>query len=360
MYSCCRRERRRKGWLPFPARDLFAVASEADDPETGMRPTIMIYRRDKAPPAYPTIVSDKGAGRTPIAWGALSGLAVDPANPARLYAVTDSFYAQGKILTIDVSRTPARIVAATIVTQNGSPAANLDLEGIAARPGGGFWLASKGNPERKEGATENLLLRASVSGAIEEEIRLPDNVKGNATRFGYEGVAVTGEGADETVWLVVQREWKDDPKGLAKIVAYKPVTKSWGFLHYPLEEPGPKGWIGLSEITAAGPDTLVVIERDNQMGEAAAVKRLYSFSTAGLAPAAPGAAIPVVEKSLVRDVRADLKAPGGYVLEKLEGFAVAGNGEAFAVTDNDGVNDSSGETQFLRLGPQWRRTASAQ
>jgi hypothetical protein len=46
------------------------------------------------------------------------------------------------------------------------------------------------------------------------------------------------------------------------------------------------------------------------MGEAAAVKRFYSFSTAGLAPTAPEAAIPVVKKSLVRDVRADLKAPG--------------------------------------------------
>jgi hypothetical protein len=38
------------------------------------------------------------------------------------------------------------------------------------------------------------------------------------------------------------------------------------------------------------------------------------------------------------------------VLEKLEGFAVDAAGDAFAVTDNDGVQNVSGETQFLRLG----------
>jgi hypothetical protein len=163
-------------------------------------------------------------------------------------------------------------------------------------------------------------------------------------------VAVTGQEADETVWLAMQREWKDDPKGLVKIAAYKPAAKSWGFLHYPLETASGAGWIGLSEITAVGNDAFVVIERDNQIGEAGKVKRLYSFSVAGLAPAEAGKPIPVVKKTLMRDVVADLKAPGGFVLEKLEGFTVAGNGEAFAVTDNDGVDGSSGETQFLRLG----------
>ena len=53
---------------------------------------------------------------------------------------------------------------------------------------------------------------------------------------------------------------------------------------------------------------------------------------------------------LVRDLLPDLHVPNGYVLEKVEGFTVAGNGQAFAVTENDGVGGSSGETQFLRLG----------
>jgi hypothetical protein len=96
--------------------------------------------------------------------------------------------------------------------------------------------------------------------------------------------------------------------------------------------------------------TLFTIERDNQMGSAAKVKRLYRFSTAGLIPAEAGKAPAVVKKTLVRELLPDLQAPNGYVLEKVEGFTVAGNGRAFAVTDNDGVDGSSGETQFLRLG----------
>jgi alkaline phosphatase len=52
----------------------------------------------------------------------------------------------------------------------------------------------------------------------------------------------------------------------------------------------------------------------------------------------------------VHDLMDDLKATGGYVVDKVEGFAIDKNGDAYAVTDNDGVDDSSGETLFLRLG----------
>jgi hypothetical protein len=39
-------------------------------------------------------------------------------------------------------------------------------------------------------------------------------------RFGFEGVTRTGAGADEVVWIAVQREWKNDPQGFAKILRY--------------------------------------------------------------------------------------------------------------------------------------------
>jgi hypothetical protein len=338
-----------EGLLALPARDLFVSASEADDLETGARSVITIYRRGPGPAAYPTIVSDNASSGAPIAWGALSGLSIDPSNPARLYAVTDSFYSQGKVLSLDVSATPARIVAETVVTRDGKPAGLLDLEGVTARPAGGFWLASEGNPERKEGPTESLLVRVAPDGAILEEIPLPEAVKARATRFGYEGVAVTGEGAEERVWLALQREWKDDPKGLVKIAVYTPGSKAWGFLHYPIEA-AERGWVGLSDLTPAGDGSFIVLERDNQIGDLARVKRLYRISTAGVAPAQAGQPIPVLKKALVRDLLADLRAGGGAVIEKVEGFAMSGNGEAYAVTDNDGVDGSSGETQFLRLG----------
>ena len=70
----------------------------------------------------------------------------------------------------------------------------------------------------------------------------------------------------------------------------------------------------------------------------------------GFKPAKLGGELPVVAKTLVRDLLDDLKSTGGYVVDKLEGFAIDSNGDAYAVTDNDGVDDSSGETLFLRLG----------
>ena len=338
-----------EGLLALPARGLFVAANEGDNPEIGLRSTLSIYRLGPGPAPYPTIESAAGPEGTPIPWGALSGLAADRAVPGRLYAVTDSFYAEARILTVDATQTPARIVAAMTVTRDGLPARNLDIEGIATRPGGGFWLASEGNPERREGALPDLLLRVSAAGAIEEEIRLPEAIARHAVRFGFEGVAVTGEGPGETVWLAVQREWADDPRGHVKILRYHVATRDWGVLHYPLDAT-PAGWMGLSEIAAVGPDRFVVIERNNQWGEAA-IKRLHDVSVAGLTPAAPGAPdVPVVTKRLLRDVVPDLARSGGTILEKLEGFAIDAAGDAFAVTDNDGVQNVSGETQFLRLG----------
>jgi hypothetical protein len=163
-------------------------------------------------------------------------------------------------------------------------------------------------------------------------------------------VAVTGTGADETVWLAVQREWKDDPKGKAKILSYKPATKEWGVLHYPLSQPAAGFWMGLSELVALGDDRFAVIERDNGFG-AKAVKTLQTFSVKGLKPAAIGATeIPTVAKTLLRDLTPDLMNASGYGLDKVEGMAVDKAGNLFVVTDNDGVDDSSGETQFFAFG----------
>ena len=45
----------------------------------------------------------------------------------------------------------------------------------------------------------------------------------------------------------------------------------------------------------------------------------------------------------------DLRVTGGQVLEKIEGLTVLRNGDVLVVNDNDGVNDSNGETQLLKL-----------
>ena len=139
-----------------------------------------------------------------------------------------------------------------------------------------------------------------------------------------------------------------DEKGFVKLIAYTPATKAWGIVRYPLEPKG-AGWVGLSEITAIGGDRLAIIERDNLIGEAAKLKALYSVSLAGVTPAAPGETTPTVTKTLLRDLMPDLAAPHGYVMDKVESFVVDTAGAAYILTDNDGVDDSSGETQFKAI-----------
>ncbi|WP_247662169.1 hypothetical protein [Micromonospora sp. U21] len=49
-----------------------------------------------------------------------------------------------------------------------------------------------------------------------------------------------------------------------------------------------------------------------------------------------------------------LCATNGWTQEKLEGLTVAGDGEVYAITDNDAVQDATGETALLRLGSSRR------
>lgn len=338
-----------EGLLAIPDRNLFVTAAENDlGPDGGIGSVVTIYQLMDGEPAYPMIVSANDDNGLPISWSALSGLAADPTTPGKLYAVVDSAWSQGRILTIDATQKPAVITAATTVTKDGAPAALLDLEGIAVADGGGFWLASEGNPEREKNPTQSTLLKIGTDGAIVEEIVMPEALAAQAKRFGFEGVTAIGSGMDETVWIAVQREWADDPKGQVKLLAYKPSDKSWSAVRYPLDTPE-KGWIGISEITAT-PDGLVIIERDNQIGKKAKVKQLTYVPLAGIALAALDGDIPVVAKTVIRDLIPDLAGPNGYVLDKIESFAIDADGNAFIITDNDGVDDHSGETVFINLG----------
>ena len=247
-------------------------------------------------------------------------------------------------MTIDAGATPAAITAEMTVTQDGKAAENLDLEGISLASDGGFWLASEGNAKDRK----NTLLRVDAKGAIVKQVELPTDVEATATSSGFEGVTVSGSGADETVWLAQQRPWKGDAENEVKLFAYKPANGEWSAVRYPLEPKG-AGWIGLSEITAAG-DRMILIERDNLLGAKAKVKRLYSVPMADMKAAALSGEVPLVAKTQLHDFLAALQAPHGYVLDKVEGFAIDSSGDAYAVTDNDGVDDASGETQFMRLG----------
>lgn len=335
-----------EGMVAIPGRNLFVTANEVDFVEDGgVRAHVMIYALAEGAPAYPMITSEG----TPelLGWGALSGLAADPAEAGRLYAVSDSIYGQmPMIYTIDATLTPARITGGLPVTRGGDAAQKLDLEGIATDGEGGFWLASEGRSDR---LIPHAIYRVDDKGEIREEIALPPELAANEIRFGFEGIAVAGD----WLWMAVQREWKDDPAGMVKLVGYNTADKTWGAVHYPLdalpEGASDAAFMGLSEITVSG-DWVYLIERDNQIGAAAATKRIYRVKAADMVAAPLGGPLPVVTKELYRDLLPDLGVLNGYTAEKVEGFAVDAGGTGWVVTDNDGVADSSGETLFWSVG----------
>lgn len=333
-----------EGAVAIPGRNLLASANEADlDEDGGARSHVMIYELGEGEKAYPMLVSKDVDGK-PLGWGAMSGLVGDAEKDGILYGVSDSVYAmQPSIFTIDATKKPAEITSVVRVTRNGQPAQKLDIEGIALDGKGGFWLASEGDSAKFVG---HGIYNVSAKGEIKSEIALPAELLAGETRFGLEGITTTGSGDDLTLWMAIQREWKDDPKGQVKLLSYKPKSKEWAAVRYPLEKTE-KGWVGLSEITARG-DYLYIIERDNLIGDKAKLKKLYRVAIADLKPAKLGGELPLVTKQEVHDFLPDLKnATNGYVVDKLEGFAFDKSGKAFAITDNDGVDDSSGETLFF-------------
>ncbi|UXA18825.1 esterase-like activity of phytase family protein [Mycobacterium sp. SMC-4] len=335
-----------EGVLAVPARDLLVISSEADDAEAGVRASVSIYgfgQRYAATggqPPFPSIVSGDVDG-TPIGWGALGALTADPADANRLYTSTDNAYGPARVLGIDLTQTPALIDTELPITDGGEPV-TLDVEGIAAKPDGGFVLAVEG-----EDGPGNQLVFVGADGAIETRVSLPTDIATGLGSQGLEGVAVD----NGTVWVALQREVQTDPDGVARLGRYTVADDSWEWFGYQLESTDTdRDWIGLSEIQVHD-DSLLVLERDKLNGPDARVKAIYRVAVPDSEGTTGTAAPQVLPKTLARDVLPDLQATRGYTQEKVEGFAVAGNGRLYVVTDNDGLDDASGETVFLDLGP---------
>lgn len=333
-----------EGIVAIPSRNLLVTANEADLIEDGgIRAHVMIYEYQNAPAAYPQLTSE-GADEL-IGWGAISGMVADAEQPGILYAVNDSFYGfQPSIFKIDATQTPAKIVDVTRITRNGAPAQKLDLEGITLDGKGGFFVASEGRTER---LIPHAIYHVAADGSIanlDGEIGIPAELTAVEKRFGFEGITKVGD----TLWMAVQREWADDPENHVKLVAYNTDTQEWGAVLYEKAAPD-QGWVGLSEIVAHG-DYVYIIERDNQIGADAVTKKIYRVALSDMVPAPLGGELPVVKKEEVRDLIPELKALNGYVQDKVEGLAIDVNGEFFVSTDNDGVDDHSGETLFFSIG----------
>jgi hypothetical protein len=333
-----------EGLVAIPSRNLLVTANEVDLREDGLAGShVMLYELAEGEAAYPQLISDLDAKGHPIGWAAISGAVGDAEKPGILYAVSDSVLsAEPAIYEIDATAKPARIVKKTIINRAGDAAQKLDLEGITLDGEGGFWLASEGRSDR---LTPHALYHVDAEGKILEEVAFPEALLPSEIRFGAEGVAKVGD----TLWVAIQREWKDDPKGQVKLLGYNTKEKTWSAVRYPLEAPAEGAWNGLSEITLYG-DHVYIIERDNQIALKAALKKLYRVPVSALVGAEIGGDLPVVTKEEVRDFIPDLAANRGYVVDKIESFAIDAAGTGFVITDNDGVADSSGETFFWSVG----------
>lgn len=378
-----------EGLHAIPQRNLFVVASEEDSRDDKVRSSISIYQRGEEP-AYPMIESANRKGpNQPIPWGALSGLVADGDDASLLYAIHDSAYDKSRIYTLDTSASPAVITSEIVLNDddgvllaalqnlksnlpntdefdpagfvNADGTVNVDPEGIALAEGGGFWIASEGagnlnggvsDPDNRPFESPNMLIKTSAKGTIERVVMPPLGLTRDQLRFGFEGVAVDG-GYAYVAW---QREWgaAGDPSNMIRIGRYEMATGEWGFAYYPLDavESPNGGWVGASEATALGGGEFLWLERDNQGGPDAAVKRVYKFSVDGI-EFKPFTDVPnfdVVSKQLVIDLMLEgcYDQFGGVVPEKLEGLAVIGD-DVIIVNDNDGVDDNSGETTLLRL-----------
>lgn len=342
-----------EGLLPVPSRGLLLTSSETDDASKGVRASVGVFRLGSSAPAFPSIVSTPVDGSAqPIGWTALGALSAAPGDPTHLWSASDSAASPGRLYSVDVSRSPAVIDRVVETTENGAPVA-LDVEGVSARAGGGFWLGSEGST----GAT-NALVRVSTTGVVQQRVALPTAVSDRIKNWGIEGVAATGTGSAEQVYVALQRPLWVDPSvaagavqpvegNNARIGRYDVATGAWTWFLYPLESTSTAGdWIGLSEITMVDGDTVAVVERDKLNGPAAAVKRVYTVDL----PSTATGSVTQVTKKLALDVLPALRGLKGWTQEKLEGLTIGADRQVYAVTDNDGLKDATGETQFLRLG----------
>jgi hypothetical protein len=374
-----------EGLLPIPERNLLVVSGEVDLTGAAARSTVMIYQLKRGEPEYPQILSDDDEG-SPIPWSALSGMAGVPWRPNSLLAVWDSAYAVSNIFQIDVSDRPAVITGVMSIKPGTVGSGGYDPEGIAIAPDHTLWVASEGNATD---SVRNRLLKLDQNGNVLAEVGLPANIvacraatTGAVPRrtlgSGFEGIAVLpGPGNRYRLAVAQQRGWNyttpecealdDDGGGFnalgepnwTRIWIYDPAADdpatpqsepaAWTHVFWELApKPALAAWVGLSEITLLPGGDVLVVERDNLTGDFAVLKTLVKIN----GEAAGDALIRHSEKA-VYDLMPHLRATDGWITDKVEGVAVTQFGRVYVSTDNDGLDDWSGETWFFRLGRFW-------
>ena len=284
-------------------------------------------------------------------------------SPSILYTTEDSFYTRNRVMAIDTSENPPKLfdemqimdtndvfssllsveMRASLV--NFDKTVNIDPEGIDIASDGGFWLVHEGagsfNNLKDPIESPNVLLKLSNDAVIEQAIFLPAEL--NAVQFesGFSGVAEW----DTYAVVAFQRAWNNET--YPRIGMYNTEDETWSFRFYPLDTPESQngGWVGLADITSVDFGKFLVLERDDQGGPDAAIKRIYSIDLTET-----DQELGLLSKQLYKDLYSTLaSATNGPVVEKVDGMAVDGSGNLWIVNGNDGVDNNSGETLLLQV-----------
>lgn len=328
--------------IAIPSRDVL-IATTVSHPIDGggLGAHVMVYALGDEPPSYPSMVAVDADGG-PIGWSGFSGLAADPERPGRLFAVAGgSFDRPSAIYEIDATQVPARILRRAPITRDGAPAQLGAVSGVASDGAGGFWIASDADVEA---GLRRALHHIDADGVIDQTVPFPDAlsevVSAAPIGFGAAGLALAGD----TLWIAVGGGEGDGSDGRSALLAsYGIDTAEWRAVRLPLDETE-RGRVGVSAMAAFG-DHLYVVVRDDQIGGLAEVKRLYRLPLDQLIPGPLTGETPVASPEFAYDFLPDLAAPMGFIVERVDGFAVDADGEAYAVAGAGGDR----ETHFLRL-----------
>ncbi len=288
---------------------------------------------------------------------------------------------------------PQAATGENLVDLNGTPlapdAAGYDSEGLVATPDGGFWVSDEYGP---------FITRFDASGRATKRLSpfdgsLPAELSAREPNKGMEGLTITPDG--RTLVGVMQAALKQPDltkktKNVApvRIVTYDLRTHQTHEYVYLLDDPKDNGG-AVSEITAIGPTTFLVDERDGGL-EPGAYKKLFRVDLSGatdVGPANPAydahrglllggksleaftgddatadakaalAAAGVVPVSKTLDVDlggllTGLDPSGGFFgHDKIEGVATTDHGRTLVISnDNDfGIDGVTGDTRPFAL-----------
>lgn len=274
-------------------------------------------------------------------WGTLSSLSAHPSDPSRLYAVPDGDSPPLRIIAIEVSGGRAQARDQIAVQTAGLP--ELDVEGSAITPSGGFWMASEG---KAGNAPPNFLFEVDASGSVLRTLDLPPEIASGMRDSGFEGVAcVARPGGQVDLYVCFQAGLAGDPDGVTRIGAVNPATGAWRYYGYPLEAARDGKFCGLSDIIHLGGERFALIERDGRSGKRA-IKLITTVDLAGVAGSEPGEPVPLVHKQVAADLVPVFLDDGRKVEAEIEGLAIAADGMVYVITDNDGERP----TVLLKLG----------